>query len=816
MELYGHLGWSHGGARVITLMSPDGAGAVLERFAGLDGISLLLVSEDGLGTVHLESTDSSGGVSVSVAPGNWNLELNLTEERIRWIVEPSNNTSFEIAAGDNPTLNLTAARMVEFGGSVFWDFNDDNSSDIGEGVENVTVTLFSDDTNISLLTDINGDWFVYVPAGTYWSIHTAIEGFSDVNRSVSISDSPNSVDVELIAGAVDVSGSISYIDAEQFATISDAVTLELIPVEGMVRDTVTPDKVLIDGEWLGNWTAQIEPGDWILRATHEGQSLVAMGLVEADVAVGASLDLELTIGGWILLETEWLDYDGTSRTLADMDIEGADMVGESELILNIGMGMRWVAPVDEEGVLEMLLIAGTIDTSSEFEVVQRNLTMTYAGGQGLTVSPGQEAPSAVLSHVRKTNHEISAITLNSSGFDPEFNGSTDDVSVLFDSEGGFHPVDFILGIEYLGHEPFDTFSIIGGTAGTDASDWLVEFHNGSGEWNTTAYFDMGLDNTLNFSNLNVRVTPANQSVAHSFEEGHSVSLNIMSQDGYMYDHTLTVRIPQIHGFDLQEQMDESYGIQPGETISVGIKFTNPGNGDERFEFEFDDSELPDGWVRTGATSHTLGAFVDTTHTISVSAPANASDEDFKIYVSVRDSQHSDPWPTSIMANNTYPDIEIHIQTSMPVLSIVSHELYSGGVDAISGQMTLFTVVVKNEGLIDAQMVQLNGTLCNDLNCNNPTAVNDTDILDVPANSEVLFEIVLDLSNTNPDTYYVQFDLNQTGFDSVEEYDSDQIKVRAPSIEDPTDWIGWLLGALLVAALLLLTRGGGKRRSSAPF
>ena len=453
----------------------------------------------------------------------------------------------------------------------------------------------------------------------------------------------------------------------------------------------------------------------------------------------------------------------------------------------------------------MLLIAGTISTSSEFEVVQRNLTMTYTGGQGLTVSPGQEAPSAVLSHVRIVNHEISAITLNSSGFDPEFDGGVDDVSVLLDSEGGFQPVDFILGIEYLGHEPFDTFSIIGGTAGTDASDWSVEFHNGSGEWNTTAYFDMGLDNTLNFSSLNVRVTPANQSVAHSFEEGHSVTLNIMSQDGYMYEHTLTVRIPQIHGFELTEPMDESYGIQPSETISIGIKFTNSGNGDERFEFEFDDSELPDGWVRTGATSHTMGPFVDTTHTISVSAPANASDENFKIYMSVRDK-----------ANNTYPDIEIHVQISMPVLSIVSHELYSGGVDAVSGQMTLFSVIVKNEGLVDAQMVQLNGTLCKDLNCNDPTAVNDTDIRDVPANSEVMFEIALDLSNINPATYYVQFELNQTGFDSVEEYDSDQIKVRTPPVEGTTDWIGWLLGALLVAALLLLTRGGGRRRSSAPF
>ena len=41
MELYGHLGWSHGGARVITLMSPAGKTAVLERMAGDDDVFLL-------------------------------------------------------------------------------------------------------------------------------------------------------------------------------------------------------------------------------------------------------------------------------------------------------------------------------------------------------------------------------------------------------------------------------------------------------------------------------------------------------------------------------------------------------------------------------------------------------------------------------------------------------------------------------------------------------------------------------------------------------------------------------------------------------
>ena len=45
MELYGHLGWSHGGARVITLMSPAGAGAVIDRLAGDDDVFLLFSGE---------------------------------------------------------------------------------------------------------------------------------------------------------------------------------------------------------------------------------------------------------------------------------------------------------------------------------------------------------------------------------------------------------------------------------------------------------------------------------------------------------------------------------------------------------------------------------------------------------------------------------------------------------------------------------------------------------------------------------------------------------------------------------------------------
>lgn len=40
MELYGYSGFTHGGARVLTVMSPAGAGAALRRIRADDGIEV--------------------------------------------------------------------------------------------------------------------------------------------------------------------------------------------------------------------------------------------------------------------------------------------------------------------------------------------------------------------------------------------------------------------------------------------------------------------------------------------------------------------------------------------------------------------------------------------------------------------------------------------------------------------------------------------------------------------------------------------------------------------------------------------------------
>ena len=780
----------------------------------LEGISLDLVSGDGLGLVHLDSTDSSGQVPISVAPGIWNIEFNLTEDRLRWAVESTNESAFELVAGDNPDVNVTATKLIEIGSNVFWDFDDDNRSDVGEGVSNVTIHLSSEDSNLTAVTDNSGDWRVFVPAGSFWELHTEIAGFADVHNLLQMVVDPAWTDIELTAGTVEVKGNVSYINEQQFSLISDSIILNLLPVSGFERDTIVPDKMLINGSWTGGWEAQIEPGNWVLRVTSVENNLVAMALVEAGVVEGAEIDVELKVGGWLNLPTSWIDYEGDEHTLAVLETENAEIINSPDPIINIGAGLSWNSSVDEEGNLRILLPSGRIDISCTALIVQRNLTMEYEGEQGVDIRVNQETPPTTLNLVRKVNPYISSYLINNSQWNESEDFDVDITTSVPTDNGGFETVYYHLGVQYDGHETFQTYTAYPLLEGTDLplnegdAGWTVEVHNGSGIWGEETNISMGLDSITNFTELHVRIIPPNQSVAHYIEGGLQVTIFFKDNPvTYFHNyHDIRVKIPQLHGFELTEPMAETYGIYPGTSSGIGMKFTNSGNGDEIFAFEFDDSELPDYWERTGPITHTLGPFVHTTHTVMIRAPANASDEDFKIYVTVRDS-----------ANNTYPDVEIHIKTSRPALRIDSHQLYGGGIDLVAYQTALYYVNVTNSGLIDASLVQLNGTLCSDIYCDSPLPVNGTDIMDVPASSTVTFEIMLDLSEIDPDTYYLHFDINETGFDSVEDYSSKQVKVRSPPIEETTDWIGWLLGGLLLLALLLLTRGGGgRRRSSAPF
>ena len=774
----------------------------------LSGVSLLLESASDLGSFSIEATNSSGLTTIDVVEGDWLVSLNYTEDGKRWVVESYPVT---ISVGENH-VDLTANLYVALTGTVFWDLNNNNASNVGEGISDVqmTFTTTSDSNEHSISTDNTGEWELFVPYNTSWQIETAYDGFESINESISVSDSPNDVQLELVAGLVDVYGNISYALGISSIPIED-IELMIMPTEGLVRDTVT---IEINEGWSGSWSTELEPGLWIVSASVPSQDLIIMGLLDVDVTGSSNnLDMALTSGGILGLQTEWLDYDGNTRNLGD--------ISDANLLVDVGFGMKWVQSVDETGSVDLLLPNGNVQFSGDFEVEQRGLTMEFTAGRGFDVYPGLNA-SIDLSFNRVSNHEIEISTLNETSGHETYVGSLGDVSLVDNEDNGFIPVDFTLGVDYLGHESYDVFTVGGIVSGTDSSEWTVQFHNGTGNWTTSTQFEVGLDNSMDFDNLNIRVIAPNQSVAHSFEDGHKITISISTLDGYLATHDLIVRVPQIHGFELTNPMEDVYGVSPGELITIPIEFTNSGNGDEKYDFEFDDSELPDGWSRTGPTSHTLGSFVSSSHSVTIVSPSDAmSNEEFSIYVSVTDK-----------AGNSYDTtvpIEIKIQSSEPVLKIDGLVSKSGGEPEAGGQLT-YIATISNSGLVDAENVQLNAELCKDVSCNTPTSVNAMTTMDIPAESSQQFSFLFDFSDIDVDQYYIMLDINSTGFNE-ENIDDDSwhisdgveqgvmnVDVRSPSVDDDenTDIIAYILIIGLVIIGLYLTKGRSGRRPGAPF
>jgi uncharacterized repeat protein (TIGR01451 family) len=150
---------------------------------------------------------------------------------------------------------------------------------------------------------------------------------------------------------------------------------------------------------------------------------------------------------------------------------------------------------------------------------------------------------------------------------------------------------------------------------------------------------------------------------------------------------------------------------------------------------------------------------------------------------------------------------------LKILDFATSSGDSGQVE--TGTKVNYLVTVENSGLVDASLVQVNATLCKDIYCAEPTNVSAFAIKDIPAGTSVSYSLVIDLSDIVIGPYYIDFDINSSGFNSVEEFPAKNVDVRSPSLDGTTDWIGWLLGAMLLIAAFVLTKTRS-RRPNAPF
>ena len=408
-------------------------------------MELQLISNDGLGTVYLDNTDGSGQTSGIISPGSWNIELNQTVDRTRYVVESLELQDGGLVAGENELIDIVASTHYELSGTIFWDHDDDDDADVGEGVSDVEILMTSDGhDNITQITNAAGDWSVYVPAGTTWQVSTYREGFDQETESIAM-NAPNSVEIELTAGYVDIFGNVTHSD---LSNIGEQVELILIPTSGMVRDRIVPDKVFEDGVWNGQWTASVEPGLWIIRATLEASNLVGMASIDADISDGGNVDINLVYGGWLHLSTQWLDFNGTQHHAMETGIEGAEIVDDVEFIMSSGAGVRWDALLTENGEISILMPSGMIEVEGGFSVDQMDRVMEYTATKSISVpGSGTDITASVTQDLlfgRIANHTISATIVSVTGGELTQEEEFNDVKATLGDDGQYDSIEFTM------------------------------------------------------------------------------------------------------------------------------------------------------------------------------------------------------------------------------------------------------------------------------------------------------------------------------------------------------------------------------------
>ena len=831
--------------------------------ASLELIELKISSEEGLGSFVSSIGGFDQPLEIRLVPGLWNVEINQTnQDGVRTLLENTSLVESGVTVGLNHQVFLTAEKLVSLSGKVFWDLDDDGSPGFSEGLSNASVNI-TGDTGLpihQLVTDNDGGWSTFLPIQSSWNITVERDGFGTQTSPVEIRETSEIEDIEISAGEVEISGSISYLD--QSCISSGEWQVEMIPSHGISRD-----RVPVSGNSLGEWTVMIQPGSWVTLATTTSEASECKGLISIDpleVGVdGGSVESELTVGGTLRLETSWLAFDGSTHDLTEID--------DYDLIIEYGP-VSWSEELGSDGILTLLLLPGTVQTSSSFELNEGVRNVSYSGGKGISIRAGQVSPINTLSIDRVSKQsitvsvqgddragveEIDTTCTNDDDGDGVINGedafpndstetSDNDNDGIGDNEDSdddndgelddvddfplgqglptntavgckYQNAEFSISVEYDGHNSFDEYTVVGTVPGADGLDWDVHFQNSSGGWVDSVTFDLGLSDSDLTEQINIRVVPANVGVAHHFPDGHLILVKISTEQGYSTQVELRVDVPEYNGIELNGP-DNLYFSGEETVVTIEIPFKNTGNSDELFYFEFDSSEW---WQFAGPTTQPVSPFSDGIATFTL----------------VRSNELELPSPyteeitftVSDQENNTYSGSTVMMIDS-PVLAINggTARILGGNAFASFGQIESYSVNISNDGNVDAENVNLVATLCSDIDCENPVGVNSTSSGSVSAMSESTFYVTMDYTQfTESKKYWIVFSIEGELLDeqsrpctspSSDGKASCVFEAQLWTSSEENDSLKYLAYAfliMLVAALLYFTRRPG-RRVSAPF
>ncbi|MGB1658920.1 MAG: hypothetical protein ACPHHS_00325, partial [Candidatus Poseidoniaceae archaeon] len=694
----------------------------------LVGKKVVLVSHDGFGNITMNPSDADGNATQLLMPGTWSLYMNESAAQRYWTIDTS---TAPVLIDVNTSLGeVYAALEVEIGGKAYWDTNEDDIADGNEGVEGADVTIQGGSIDTVVTTDSEGVWRMYVPILENYTVTVAKDGFGvvsydDNNTGTYVVDNePLSQDIEMSAAEVTVSGSITdVLDASRL----DGASITMYGTSENQQDSVAVVGVL-DGETL-SFTAVVEPGQWVVVVYEDDAPFngggVAVGLLDAEVQNGGTIELVMSKGGWVDVSTEFTSFNLQTFN-AGTENASSPVIDVVEVEVDLGDGQTWSLPLDSDGTLEVLLPADSATFNSEFSTTQRDLVMNYTAG--VSIENGDEGRTAVmLSYNRKTNSDL-LLTVNAVTGATVLGDENRDLLAIVNAsdDANYTTIEFDVLAVYEGTEISDPFEVTGTvTVSPDQEDWTVEFYNGT-DWVSTSTVQLGIgdvaENATLDATLRARIVLPSVETAWWLENGHDVNIRFSADSGDMTEVSINIEVPQTYGFNVTD-VSSTVGVAPGGSTTATMTINNNGNGDDSFTYEVLDN-LPDGWIispMNGVTTIAKENMRDLAFAVTSASTFN----DGQVTVTVRITSED---------GVTTEDVEIVVESARIALSWdedLSTSRSNGFADVDPNTVV---IVIQNNGLRPAQQVTVF------LDSSGMSEMNMT--LSVPAEGSTDFEFVL--------------------------------------------------------------------------
>ena len=707
----------------------------------LVGKNVVLVSHDGFGNITMNPTDADGNATQLLMPGTWSLYMNESAAQRYWTIDTSDSP---VVMNANTSLgDVYADLVVEIGGKAYWDTDEDDIADANEGVEGADVAIQGGTIDTVIATDENGVWRIYVPILENYTVTISKDGFGvvsydDNNTGTYVVDNePVSQDIEMSAAEVTVTGTITDV---LDATRLDGASITLYGTSENQQESIDVVGTLA-AETL-SFSAVVEPGQWVVVVYEDDAPFngggVAVGLLDAEVQNGGTIELVMSKGGWVDVSTEFTSF-GLQTFNAGTEDTSSPVADVVDVEVDLGEGLVWALPLESDGTLEVLLPAESATFNSEFTTVQRDLVMNYTAG--ISIENGDEGRTAVmLSYNRKTNSDL-VLSVTSVTGATVLGDENRDLLAIVDSQDtdNYTSIEFDVLAQYQGTEISDPFDITGTvTVSPDQDEWSVEFYNGT-DWIDASSVQLGIgdvaENATLEATIQARIVLPSVEAAWWLENGHDINIRFSADSGDMSEVSINVVVPQYYGFNTTD-VTSTVGVAPGGSTTASMTINNNGNGDDSFTYEVLDN-LPDGWIvspMNGVTTIAKDNMRDLA--FAITSDANFVDNDIEITVRITSED-----------GETIIDEVIVVEPARIVLNWdedLSTSRSNGFADVDPNTVV---IVIENSGLRTAQEVKVY------LDSSGMSEMNMT--LSVPAQGSTDFEFVLPMASQGITRYDVR-------------------------------------------------------------